>query len=69
MAKVLIKRISVDIALHSHKCRYNKQHIIAQGDKRLKVIEGRKQSHYCIDCAKKFVCADIERLQNILSQL
>lgn len=69
MQKSLIKRILIDTALKSHNCRYNKKHHIACGDKRLKVIEGRSRLHYCVECAKKFLGDDIEKLKNILSEL
>ena len=69
MAKSLIKRMLVDVALKPHKCRWNKRHHIAAGDKRLKVIEGRSKLHYCTECAKKFLGTGIEDLSNILSGL
>ena len=67
--KALTKRISIDTAQRAHKCRYNKNHLIAQGGKRLKVIENRSITHYCADCAKKFLKADIQKLNNILDQI
>lgn len=67
--KALIKRISIDTAERAHRCRSNKNHLIARGDKRLKIIEGRAKMHYCIACAKKFIAIDTEKLNNIASQL
>lgn len=67
--KTLTKNVSVDIAERAHKCRYNKKHLIARGDKRMKVKEGRSEAHYCIECAKKFLIADIEKLGVVLGEL
>lgn len=67
--KKLTKRLLVDIALHSHGCHNNKNHQIIKGTKRLKVIEGRSEQHYCIECAKKFLATGIEELGKISSQL
>jgi hypothetical protein len=67
--KSLTKNVLVDNALHSHKCRFNKRHAIAKGDKRLKVKEGRSEMHYCVECAKKFLQAGIEKLNGVLGEL
>ena len=67
--KSLTKNISIDTALRSHKCRYNKNHQITAGTKRLKVKEGRSETHYCIDCAKRFLEVDINKLNEIFKQL
>lgn len=67
--KSLTKRISIDIAQRAHKCHANKKHIINRGDKRLKIIEGRSELHYCVGCAQKFLFADIEKLNTITKQL
>jgi hypothetical protein len=67
--KSLTKTIAVGTALHAHKCRFNKDHIIAKGDKRLQVKEGRSQMNYCVQCAKKAVRAGIDKLTSLLSEL
>jgi len=69
MQKALTKHILIDIAQRPHNCRYNKRHRILSGDKRLKVVEGRSHQHYCVECAKKFLSSDIEKLKSILSEL
>lgn len=69
MEKSLVKNISVDEASRSHKCRYNKKHAILRGNKRLKVVEGRAEYHYCVECAKKFIDSGIAKLNIILNQL
>lgn len=67
--KSLTKRISVGVAKHTHKCRYNKRHAVVAGAKRLKVVEGRSAQHYCSDCAKRFLEVDIIKLTSIREQL
>jgi hypothetical protein len=69
MEKSLVKNISVDEAMRSHSCHHNRRHIISRGNKRLKVIEGRAVSHYCVECAKKFINSGIEKLNTVLGQL
>ena len=69
MAKSLTKTMTVDYALHSHRCRFNKRHAIAKGDKRLTVKEGRSEMRYCVECAKKFLRTGIDKLNTILSEL
>lgn len=67
--KSLTKTITVGTALHAHKCRFNKRHIIAKGDKRLQVKEGRSEMKYCVECAKKAIRAGIENLTSVLREL
>ena len=67
--KSLTKTIAVGTALHGHKCRFNKRHIIANGDKRLQVKEGRSEMNYCVECAKKALREGIEKLTSVLSEL
>lgn len=69
MPKALTKRILIDIAERAHRCRSNKRHSIVRGNKRLKVIEGRAKLHYCVECAKKFLEADIKKLNDYLKEL
>jgi len=41
--KSIVKNVSWDVALQSHKCKRNLKHIIAKGDRRLKIKEGRRE--------------------------
>src|SRR4051812_5806138 len=68
-AKVLHSRLKVDEAGKSHRCQHSKEHLIAKGDKRLKVTEGRTDEHYCLKCAARFLTGSIESLQCLLAQV
>lgn len=67
--KSLTKNICIENALRSHRCRFNEKHIISKGDQRLRVKEGRNEFHYCIECARKFLQNDLEKLKRVLAQI
>jgi len=67
--KSLLQRVSIDVALKGHKCQHNKSHLIARGERRLKLTVGRSYQHYCIECALKIIESDIEKLASIRKQL
>ena len=49
--KSIIKNSSISVAQRKHYCRRSHKHIIASGEKRLGVKEGRSHHYYCRDCA------------------
>ncbi len=55
-------------ALRGHNCRNNDNHRIEKGQKRLTVKADGDEHHYCLSCAKKFLVADICRLQEMLEK-
>jgi hypothetical protein len=67
--KSVTKNIAVSTALRTHRCRFNKRHLIAMGDKRLQVKEGRSEMNYCTECGKKAIQAGIAKLNSVLSEL
>lgn len=67
--KSLVLSMSVDHALKRHLCQHNNKHVIAKGDRRLKVVVGRSREHYCNECAKKFIDQAIERLGQLSAEL
>jgi len=67
--KSLIKRAEIDEAIRSHTCQHNSTHSITQGDKRLKVSEGRRSENYCLSCAERFLLVAIEKLQSLLNSV
>jgi|GEM_PF-319608 len=68
-ARVLHKRLKVDEARRGHRCQHNRSHVIRQGDRRLKVTEGRTNEHYCLECAARFLKGSIEALQSLLAEV
>lgn len=50
----------------AHDCRFNKNHRIEKGQRRLTIRSEGDEHHYCVVCAKGFLVADIKRLQDLL---
>lgn len=66
--KSLIIQTRVDTALRAHRCQANARHLIARGDVRLKVQNGRSWDHYCQACAQNILRRDIAKLGLLLEQ-
>lgn len=67
--KSLLKNADFDTALQSHNCKGNKKHRILMGQRRLKVKEGRRISHYCLSCAEQILARDFNSLHGLIEQL
>jgi hypothetical protein len=67
--KSLVQRSEVDEVQKSHNCQANRKHRLIPGDRRLRVHVGRSHDHYCSDCAKAIIAADIAKLQELARQL
>ncbi len=67
--KSLVTRVEIDTAGKAHNCQASAKHRIEKGDERLKVRNGRSWDHYCLDCAKKIIERDIEKLKEIQNML
>jgi len=63
--KSLVTHVEIDTAGKAHNCQASAKHRIEKGDVRLKVRNGRSWDHYCLDCAKKIIGRDIEKLKAI----
>ena len=68
-AKSFVKNISIDTAKRSHFCKHDKKHSIKAGDKRLKFTVNRADQHFCVECAKKSLEKDIEKINKLLDEL
>ena len=67
--KSFLPRLVVDQALRAHNCQHNRAHRILQGNKRLKVVDGRTTEHFCVHCAVKFLEGDIAEMQQLTIDL
>lgn len=67
--KSLVTHVEIDTAGKAHNCQASAKHRIEKGGERLKVRNGRSWDHYCLDCAKKIIGRDIERLKAIQNML
>ncbi len=65
--KSLIHNIRWTEAARAHNCRHNDSHRIEKGQRRLTLKIDGDEHHYCENCAKNFLAADISRLQAILA--
>jgi hypothetical protein len=64
--KSLILSMEWTTAGRAHDCRYNKNHRIEKGQRRLTVMVDGDEHHYCVACAKRFLATDIQHLQRLL---
>jgi hypothetical protein len=67
--KSLVTHVEIDTAGKAHNCQASAKHRIEKGDVRLKVRNDRSWDHYCLDCAKKIIGRDIEKLLAIQDML
>lgn len=65
----LIVSMQITTAGNSHNCRFNDNHRITKGTKRLTIKSDGDSHHYCLECAKGFLVKDIERLRAILAEV
>jgi len=68
VGKSTIQSMELTIAGASHNCRFNKSHRITRGSKRL-TIKDDGDKNYCLNCARKFISADIEKMKLLLSSV
>lgn len=67
--KSLIVSMEITTAGRAHDCRYNKNHRLEKGVRRLTIRSDGDEHHYCLACAKTFLVKDIERLQVLLAEV
>ena len=67
--KALLKRIEVRPSGKQHRCRQSANHLLPKGCLMLVVIEGRKESHYCVECAHKFMSTAHAKLDSVAHDL
>ena len=67
--KSIVKNVTWDVALQSHKCKRNIKHTIAKGDRRLKVKEGRSESHYCMQCAETILKNGLSKVNTLIGDI
>jgi hypothetical protein len=65
----LIVSMEITTVGRAHDCRYNKNHRLEKGDRRLTVRADGDEHHYCLACAKTFLAKDVERLRTVLAEV
>jgi hypothetical protein len=65
----LLDSVQFDKAGSSHNCRASRAHRIEMGERRLKVKVGRSHQHYCLECARKILAADVAKLGALVAEL
>ncbi len=67
--KSFLSTLTVEHALLSHNCKFNKSHRIAKGSKRLTAKEGRAKLRYCTSCAIYFLKLDMATIRKTIVEL
>jgi hypothetical protein len=67
--KSFLSRLEIDVAQKAHNCQHSKKHRIEKGNRRLKVSDGYAVSHYCIECAIKFLKLDAQTIDALLCSM
>jgi hypothetical protein len=65
----LIVSMEITTVGRAHDCRYNKNHRLEKGDRRLTVRADGDENHYCLACAKTFLAKDLDRLRAMMAQV
>jgi hypothetical protein len=64
-----IKNVEIERAERAHKCRRDSSHPISKGDVRLAISVDRETHRYCIDCARRALALDVEKLNGLIAAL
>ena len=67
--KSFLPRLDITEAGRAHDCQHNPRHRLSKGDPRLSLQDGRSTEHFCVECARAILKADIARLQTLLASL
>ena len=65
----VLKRVEVDEAQATHRCKANETHRVSRGERRLSLHRRNNWEHYCIACGLRIVqenIAELQRLQHLL---
>ncbi|WP_289366107.1 hypothetical protein [Pantoea stewartii] len=68
--KSLIIGAQVEVASRKTSCKHNKEHIISNGEFRLKVKNSTQgQSYYCINCGNDMIVQSKKKLEELEQQI
>lgn len=67
--KSLLVSMEITVAGRAHNCRFNEDHRIQKGDKRLTIKVEGDDHHYCLSCARCFMLRDLARLNGLLADV
>ncbi len=65
--KSVVVSMEITVAGRAHDCRYNKNHRLQKGMRRLTVKEDGDEHHYCLACARMFLVQGVERLTALIT--
>ncbi len=61
--KSLLTTVEIGIAKQAHNCQGNAAHRLLKGDRRLAVKKERSWDYYCIECGRKILERDAEKIK------
>ena len=67
--KSVVVSMEITTAGRAHDCRYNKNHRLEKGIRRLTIREDGDEHHYCLACGRIFLVQGIKRLQSLLTEV
>lgn len=67
--KSLLVSMAITTAGRAHDCRYNKNHRIEKGDRRLTIKVDSDDHNYCLDCAVLFMDDSYRRLGELKMEI
>lgn len=65
--KSLITTVEIGIAKKAHSCQGNAAHRLLKGDRRMEVKNERSWDYYCLDCGRKILMRDVEKIKATLA--
>lgn len=68
-AKSVIVNMEITSVGRAHYCRYNKNHRLEKGMKRLTINENGDEAHYCLTCGMTFLKNGVKRLQSLIEEV
>lgn len=67
--KSLLVSMEITTSGRAHDCRYNKNHRLVKGVKRLTIKSDGDEHHYCLACAKAFLTASTVKLAGLRAEV
>ena len=65
----LLITVQLDIVQRAHDCQGNPAHRLSKGDRRLAVKKERGWDYYCLECSRKMLGRDAEKIRSVLAEI
>ena len=67
--KSVLVNMKITTVGRAHSCRFNKNHRLEKGMKRLTFKENGDEAHYCLPCGKPFLTKGLKDLQSLIMEV